>query len=512
MSGVTEPAGEPITAPAELNAPVPDALLEADATPPGPAVPAPAPGPAPAEQIVAATSEVWRLLGGGDLPAPLEVTGPGHTLPSRLPVTTLAATTVAAATLAAVDLATARGAAAPASATVDTSAVATAFTSERLLRVEGHDFTGFAPLSRFWTAADGRVRTHGNYPHHRSALLAALDISEQPDSAALTARVGDAIAALPAEEVATRVTGAGGLAVVVRTPDEWRASPQGAAVVGQPLLSLHRVGDAGAVPLAAMPTDPLLPAAGIRVLDFSRVLAGPVATRTLALLGADVLRVDTPNLPEDPDLHQDTGLGKRSTLLDLDKPDDRARLDDLLSRADVVVTGYRPGALSRHGLGASDLLSRYPSLVVGTLSAWGTAGPWSGRRGFDSLVQAACGIAAIEADAHGQPGALPAQALDHGSGYLLAAAVLRGLAERTRTGGGWHAEVALARTAQWLTDALPPTPGRLAATLDANRWCATTEGPGGRVRYALPPVALPGGPTTWAAPATAWGSDEAAWR
>src|SRR5262249_4211076 len=157
-------------------------------------------------------------------------------------------------------------------------------------------------------------------------------------------------------------------------------------------------------------------------LDLTRVIAGPVATRTLALLGADVLRIDSPELPEIPAQHLDTGMGKRSTLLDLARPADRQTFEDLLATAGVVVTGYRPGALDRFGLDTSALHQRSPALVVASVSAWSTSGPWSGRRGFDSIVQTACGIADTEATADATPGALPVQALDHATGYLLAAA------------------------------------------------------------------------------------------
>ncbi|NEC50570.1 hypothetical protein G3I18_18625, partial [Actinospica acidiphila] len=190
---------------------------------------------------------------------------------------------------------------------------------------------------------------------------------------------------------------------------------------------------------------PLLPASGLRVLDLTRVIAGPVATRTLALLGADVLRLDRPGLPELPDQHTDTGFGKRSALLDL--VTDREGFEELLAGADVVVTGYRPGALDRFGLGAEALAERRPGLVVAQLSAWGATGPWAGRRGFDSLVQVATGIAHVERGPEGRPGALPAQALDHGTGYLLAAGVLRALSDQAEAGGSRLVRAALARTA-----------------------------------------------------------------
>ncbi|NEA42700.1 hypothetical protein G3I42_26225, partial [Streptomyces sp. SID11385] len=215
-----------------------------------------------------------------------------------------------------------------------------------------------------------------------------------------------------------------------------------------PLLSAGRIDDAPVRVFTAPGGG--LPLAGVRVLDLTRVLAGPVATRTLALLGADVLRIDPPGMPELADQQADTGLGKRSALLDLADCAGLRRFEELLAEADVVVTGYRPGALERFGLTPDGLAARRPGLVLAQVSAWGRSGPWGQRRGFDSLVQVATGIAAIEANREGRPGALPVQALDHGTGYLLAAGVLRALTEQTRTGGSRLVRLALARTAAWL--------------------------------------------------------------
>jgi crotonobetainyl-CoA:carnitine CoA-transferase CaiB-like acyl-CoA transferase len=161
---------------------------------------------------------------------------------------------------------------------------------------------------------------------------------------------------------------------------------------------------------------------GVRVLDLTRVLAGPVATRNLAQAGAEVLRIDSPHLPEIGWVHLDTGAGKRSTTLDLRSPSGRSTFEDLLDDADIVVTGYRPGSLDPLGLSPEELASRKPGLVVGSVSAWGTEGPWAQRRGFDSIVQAVTGIAMIESTDGTRPGALPAQALDHSAGHLLSAA------------------------------------------------------------------------------------------
>ncbi|GAA4925180.1 CoA transferase [Streptomyces coeruleoprunus] len=457
-----------------------------------------------------ATETAWAALGAD--PVWCERVryegGPGG-LPARLPVMDLARATVAVCSLAAAELATVRTGAAVPSVRVDDGAVTAAFHSERLVRLDGHVAESFAPLSRFWRAADGWVRTHANYPHHRERLLAALSL--RPDAG--PAEVADALAERRAADVEEAVYAAGGLAVAVRDAGEWAAHEQGALVAGRPLLTLERVGDAGARAAGVRgAVSPGLPCAGVRVLDLTRVLAGPVATRTLALLGADVLRIDAPQLPEGQDIHNDTGLGKRSALLDLGRAADHRVFEELLAGADVVVTGYRPGALDRFGLSPEALAARRPGLVVAQLSAWGRYGPWGGRRGFDSLVQAATGIALLEGDG-GEPGALPAQALDHGTGYLLAAAVLRGLTERQRDGAGRVARLSLTQTAHWLVhgpadggtgpeggEAYSPAP-----------WLVERDGPVGRVRYARSPVGFAGGPVDWAGPAGRWGADTPRW-
>ncbi|WP_030667231.1 CoA transferase [Streptomyces rimosus] len=466
-----------------------------------------------------ATDAVWAALGGDPaLPERITYGGPSgvaeNPLASRLPVLPAARSAVAACALAAAELTARRTGRAVPDVRVDDGAVATAFRSERHLRIDGRAPSSFAPLSRFWRTADGWVRTHANYPHHRARLLAALGLPGNADAADVAAE----LAGRRAVEAEESVYAAGGLAVAVRTPGQWAAHEQGAAVAARPLLTLEDIGT-GAPPrrLTALGDGPgpLLPAAGLRVLDLTRVIAGPVATRTLALLGADVLRLDAPRLPESPDAHADTGSGKRSATLDLGSRAGRAAFADLLATADVVVTGYRPGALDRYGLAPEALAERRPGLVVAQLSAWGDHGPWGGRRGFDSLVQAATGIAVVEADADGTPGALPAQALDHGTGYLLAAAVLRSLAEQSRTGGTRLATVALARTAAWLLNEVPaprPVPRPTdTGPYDSAPYLTETPSPLGTLRHALPPVAFEGGPLNWRRPPGHLGADAPAW-
>ncbi|MFE5618532.1 CoA transferase [Streptomyces sp. NPDC056470] len=424
------------------------------------------------------TELLWSALGGDPaLVDRVAFTGPSGLLPARLPVMDLARATVAVAGLAAVERD-----GRPGPVRVDDGAVATAFVSERHLRVDGRAPVNFAPLSRFWKASDGWVRTHANYPHHRAALLSALGVREESAKA-----LAAAIAERRAVEVETAAYAAGGLAVALRTPEEWAAHEQGREVAARPLLTRERLDDTA--PAGKRRPGPL------RVLDLTRVLAGPVATRTLALLGADVLRIDPPGSPELPDQHADTNIGKRTAALDLDRPADRRALDALLDEADVLVTGYRPGALERFAL-------HRPGLVIARISAWGDYGPWGERRGFDSLVQAATGIAADEGSAD-EPGALPAQALDHGSGYLLAAAVLRSLTEQESEGGTRLVRLALAQTGHWLTHALP--------RYVPEDHLTETSGPLGLLRHAVSPVRYEGGPTAWSRPPGLQGGDDPVW-
>ncbi|MBO3739174.1 CoA transferase [Actinoplanes flavus] len=389
------------------------------------------------------------VLAALDLPTPEGFRPPdgrsgGPAFASPLAVGDCAVASVAACLVAAAELAHARTGSRPGIA-LDTAHVAAAMRSEIHLRdPAGNGIDGFAPLSRLWPAADGWVRTHANYPWHRAALLTALGVTDDP---------GPAIAALPAAEVERRVYAAGGLAVAARTPDQWRAAcpPDDA-----PLVSLTPTADAPARAAAPGP----LPASGLRILDLTRVIAGPAGTRMLAALGADVLRVDDPNRPELPLHALDGVIGKLSTEIDAAAVDGRHALDRLVGEADVVVTGYRPGALRRFGLAPDQIADRHPGTIVATLSAWGS-GPWAGRRGFDSLVQIATGIGwAVSPDGI-RPGTLPCQLLDHATGYLLAAGILTALARRAAGGPATHVSVSLTRTATWLLDQprKPPLPG-----------------------------------------------------
>jgi CoA-transferase family III len=415
---------------------------------------------------------------------------------------------------------------------LDHDHVRAALVSERLFRIDGAPApAGFAPQSRFWRAADGWVRTHANFHWHHEALLRAVGAA---DDGALEAT----IAALPAKQVEDDVFAAGGVAAAVRTPDEWRAEPAGATVASEPLVDRVRLGDAEPRPLrcaqcadsghnahrnAVDAPGPPMPVAGVRVLDLTRVIAGPVCSRYLGALGAEVLRIDPPHLPDvEPGTPADTLLGKRSAFLDLRDDAGARRLEQLLADADVVLLGYRPGALARFGLAPEDLADRHPGLVIAQLSAWGFTGPWAERRGFDSIVQAASGIAALEVDADGTPGALPCQLLDHGTGYLTAAAVLDALAEQWEGGGTHLARLSLARIAHWLLEGVDDRDDAVAAApaptpnVDSRPWhepgaAFVAPVPADPSLAAVPPPgSLAGAPLRWPR-AARYGADDPSW-
>ncbi|ERG69219.1 CoA transferase [Segniliparus rugosus] len=379
----------------------------------------------------------------------------------------------------------------------DAASVASAFDSLGHLRVGGRAPEGFAPLSGYFPTRDGWVRLHANYPQHERALRAATGATTKTE-------LSRALAELSAEDVAARVTEAGGLAVVLRAAAAWRESPMGRAVDEQPWIRFE-LGEGGRRGLAEQGS-----LAGTRVLDLTRVIAGPVATRLLALFGADVLRVDPPGNPELLDQHIDAGFGKRSAVADFADPARLAAVIELAGSADVVVSGYRPGALRRFGLDARSLRERFPALVVVTLDAWGDQGPWGERRGFDSVVQSATGIGERygRTDEHGswRPGALPVQALDHATGYGAAAAALALLARRRESGAGW-AHLCLARTAHLLLDLEVPEQTRRELA-GAEGEAASSFGP---LRFALPPVFADGARLDYRSVPGPYGADPLAW-
>lgn len=388
----------------------------------------------------ASVLDVTELLGvRGDL---VEVAPADDVLGSPFRVTEAATASVGAA-LAAVATFHASRTGSDVTAHVDGRHAAVAFRGERLVRAPAwHDLDLWDPLAGNYPTADGWVRLHTNLDRHRDAAVTALGVAPERDA------VAAALAARPADEVEQVVVDAGGVAARMRTRDEYLRHPQRAAVLERPVVDVIEAPASDAP--ARRRLGPGWALEGVRVLDLTRVIAGPVAGRFLASFGADVVRVDPP-LDDGLLLEIETGSGKRRTSIDLRHDDGRREFERLLAGADVLLEAFRPGALAATGYGDEGLRALNPTLVIGHLSAYGDGGPWAGRRGFDSVVQVATGLAhACGFDPAAGPGKLPAQALDHASGYLLAAGLVAGLARRQRDGRGGTVHVSLARTAEWL--------------------------------------------------------------
>ena len=392
-----------------------------------------------------------------DVAKRLRVTGPELVLPSVYDVTGLATAAVAAAALAMAEVWTARGHGSDSVVEVDRRQACAAFRSEALLAPSGWTLPPiWDPIAGDYRAEDGWIRLHTNYAHHRDAALRALGLA--PDPTPTRDLVADAVRRWKRADVEAAVVAAGGAAAAMYAIHEWAEHPHGRVAVREPVVRVER----GNSPVRPPPmADGGLPLSGIRVLDLTRVIAGPVCTRTLAAWGADVLRIDPPSFPDVPAALPDTTVGKRCAVLDLGSADGKRLFADLVRKAHVVVHGLRPGALAALGLGDGDLRALNPALIITSVDAYGWLGPWAGRRGFDSLVQMSCGIAAAGGDESGsdRPVPLPAQALDHSAGYLMAAAVGRGLARLLRDGAPSTVRTSLVGVANVLMGL--PTPGGL---------------------------------------------------
>jgi hypothetical protein len=414
---------------------------------------------------------IWSALGGDPgLLDRVQITGPEHLLPAAFDVAGLATVSVCAATLAVAEFGARRRGTPVAQVGVDRFAAAAAFRSEALLRSHGWERPPlWDPIGGDYRTADGWIKLHTNYAHHRTAALHALGFAADADTDGGPRReeVADRVRGFGADELERAVVAAGGCAAALHTAQEWQAHPHGAFAVGQPAIAFGRRPASGGrtspnPPASVAGEDDDGPLAGIRVLDLTRVIAGPVCTRTLAAWGADVLRIDPPGFAEVPALLADMTVGKHCAALDLRNEEARARFGALVAEADVIVHGLRPGALAGLGYPNDVLWQLNPDLCIAALDAYGWAGPWAGRRGFDSLVQVSTGIAAAGAAAVGsdRPVSLPAQALDHATGYLLAAAVCRGLTDQDKGFGPAELRGALVGTANLLTGhfATPPEP------------------------------------------------------
>ncbi len=315
-------------------------------------------------------------------------------------------------------------------------------------RLDGKSPNAWEKFSGLYPAADGHVRIHANFDHHRDGILDLLKLGSADEVE--KEDVEKALATWTGEEFETAAARRGLVATKVRTFDEWDQHPHAKVSQGGELVTLTRLDNADPEPLSKI-SPARRPLSQLRILDLTRILAGPICGRTLAAYGADVMLINSPELPNIPQF-VDTGRGKRSVCLNLAHAAEHQQLKNLVEQAHVFVQGYRPGGLSKLGFSPQELAHIRPGIICTHLSAYGSRGPWADRRGFDSLVQSATGFNHAEAEAAGadQPRALPIPILDFASGFLMAFGTQAALLRQQQEGGSWLVEVSLLQTARWL--------------------------------------------------------------
>lgn len=429
---------------------------------------------------------------------------------SRFPVSDMAGAAYGALALAAAELMAARGGP-KVSPVVDRRQAGLALAGNTYLTIDGVAPVEWDPLTGYYQCADGGwVYLHGNFPHHRDGLVNLFNVT--PDQAAMAAKLGqtDAITA------ETRGQEAGLCVMMLRNRDAWETHEQYHALRTKSVVEIAQIHPGAG---KCLPPSQGRPLTGVRVLDLSRVIAGPMAGRALAELGADVLRVGADGLPYFPALSVDTGFGKRWCDIDLRQNKGRNQLRSLIAQADVVIDGFRPGALSAKGFSVDQMIAANPDLIIAELSAFSDIGPWAGRRGYDSYVQSGVGLTAPVAP-HEAPIRLPCQPLDYLSGCLLAFGVVRALTRRQiANGGGFEVEVSLARTAMWFWDMAdmlgdePAAPDRNLTVADAraeNR-LRRISGPQGAISALAPPFGFHENRLDWTGPPPRPGADQPVW-
>jgi CoA-transferase family III len=454
------------------------------------------------EVAKALTRNAWSALGGNENTVDWILFVGDGALPSVYPVTDFASAVTATTALAVLELLAWRTGKAQAAA-VDRRLVS--FWFGLSIHPIGWKLPpAWDPIAGDYSTRDGFIRLHTNAPHHRSAAEGVLGAHGHRNS------VARAVAGWAKGDLEKAIVDAGGCAAEMRSVSEWLEHPQGRAIAAEPLAHVAAT-DAAPAPDWAVPLS--RPLAGIRVLDMTRVLAGPVASRFLAGYGAEVLRIDPPSWDEGPVIPEVT-LGKRCARLDLNRSEDRSTFETLLSKAHIFVHGYRPGALDHLGFDAVRRRSLSPGLIDVCLDAYGWSGPWASRRGFDSLVQMSAGIAnaGMQWRRADKPVPLPVQALDHATGYLMAAVAIRGVTRRMIEGNGTEARLSLARTAKMLIDAgsggaaeplAEQTTADLSPEIEVTDW--------GQAQRLNPPITIDGTPMRWGSPARKLGSSEARW-
>jgi crotonobetainyl-CoA:carnitine CoA-transferase CaiB-like acyl-CoA transferase len=396
---------------------------------------------------------------------------------------------------------------------IDTRQATASLRSGNYLKLDGmHVSNARNTVMGFYPAKNGRWSyVHANFPNHRAAALKVLGVPEDREAVRKAVAQWDA---LELEEAIIAAKGAGGM---VRTMDEWARHPQGAAVATLPLMEIVRIGDS---PPEDLPGGDR-PLSGIRVLDLTRVIAGPTCARTLAEHGADVLKISGAHLPSLGRQEYDTGHGKLSAHLDLREAKDTEILRGLVRDADVFSQGYRPGTLAGRGFSPEALAKMRPGIVAVSLCAFSHVGPWASRRGFDTVIQSVSGITFRQGELFpdGAPGPqfYPVSAIDFLTGYLMAFGTMVALARRAREGGSWLVRISLAQTGRWLVGRGQVPEAELKGVpkeftpAELERWSLTSNTPDGRLQHLGPVIRLSETPPRWARPTVPLGHHPAAW-
>ena len=471
---------------------------------------APTPPTPATEHVSRWASDLLASLGANGGASAVAVTGGDPVLPTRFRVGEAAAAAMVAGGCAAARLWETRGGR-PQRLSVDVRGAAASLVSFALQRAPGLTQPRDPPATvALYRAGDGGwVHLHGGFPHLHQGTLALLGCGD--DAAAIAAAVERWEAARLEDALAER----GLCGARLRDAAEWRAHPQGAALARAPVVEIVRVADAPPRPLPGPRAheDGARPLSAVRVLDLTRVLAGPTCARTLAAHGAEVLHVRSPRLPSIEPFVVDTNPGKRSCHIDLDHAAERDRLRELVRDADVFAQGYRAGALARRGFAADDLVALRPGIIVASIDCYGHDGPWAERPGWEQLAQTATGMA----HEHGGTDAaaiVPAAVLDYTTGHLAALGVLAALTRRATEGGSWHVRVSLARTAMWILGLPRVAPSATPSGLDPAVLAAheirmdTAWGPLTRLG---PILGMSGTPPRWSRPPAPLGQDPPRW-
>jgi crotonobetainyl-CoA:carnitine CoA-transferase CaiB-like acyl-CoA transferase len=443
----------------------------------------------------------------------VEITGGADpVLPTPFRIGETSAAALAATGLAAADLWELRGGRRQEVA-VDLRQATASLRSGHYLKMEKTDVSRERnPVMGMYPAKNGRWSyIHANFPNHRAAALSVLGCAEDREEVKKAVAKWDA---LELEEAIIAAKGAGGM---VRSMAEWAAHPQGQATASLPVMEIIKIGDA---PVEKLP-DGDRPLSGVRVLDLTRVLAGPTCARTLAEHGADVLKITGAHLPNIGYQEFDTGHGKLSAHLDLREAKDVATLKGLVRETDVFSQGYRPGTLGGRGLSPEELSALRPGLVYVSLCAFSHKGPWASRRGFDTVVQNVSGITTRQGEvfpgAEPGPQFYPVSAIDYLTGYLMAFGAMVALGRRAREGGSWLVRISLAQTGRWLVGRGEVPEAELKGVAkeftadELARWSTASDTPAGRLSHLKPVVQMSETPTRWARPSVPLGYNEPVW-